>query len=337
MKTRQNPKLTLNENGIFLTSLDFELYWGMRDKIPLEKYKKNILGARKAIPRILKLFAKYEIHATWATVGFLFYNTREELIHNLPSKRTHYINSNLIPYDHIKNIGFSEEEDPFHFAPSLIKTIKSYPHQEIGTHTLSHYYCLEKGQDIETFKNDLEVSLKIAKQHNIVLESLVFPRNQINNEYLDVCKEMGIKALRGNQSNWIYKAKKEEDISIITKGFRFIDRNFNISGHNSYSKDTVLKSFPFNFPASRFLYWYSKNFKFLESFRLQRILSDLSYTSRIGHIYHLWWHPHNFGVNIKKNLNFLEKILRHFKTLKIKYGMTSLNMGELAHLLNMED
>jgi len=83
-------------------------------------------------------------------------------------------------------------------------------------------------------------------------------------EYLDICKEMGIKALRGNQTNWVYKAQKEEEISNLIKGLRFIDRNFNISGHNSYSTDAILESFPFNFPASRFLYWYSSKLKFLE-------------------------------------------------------------------------
>ena len=331
MKIKQKHKLLHHQNGIFIISLDFELYWGMRDKIALEKYKNNILGARKAIPHILKLFDKYNIHATWATVGFLFYNSKKELINNLPQKKTNYINKNLFPYDHIKDIGSNEKEDPFHFAPSLIKKIKSYPHQEIGTHTLSHYYCLEEGQNIETFREDLKTSINIGKKYDITLESLVFPKNQINYEYLDVCKEMGIKALRGTQSNWIYRVNKDEDFSIFIKSLRFIDRNFNISGHNTYSIDKVSNRYPFNFPASRFLYWYSKRFKILEYFRLRRILSDLNYASKKGYIYHLWWHPHNFGSNIKKNLEFLEKIFIHYKSLNIKYGLKSLNMGELAN------
>jgi len=257
--------------GKLIISLDFELYWGMRDKKSLEEYKDNLLGARKAIPLLLNLFKKYNIHTTWAVVGFLLFETRDNLLNNLPSIKTNYENEKLKPYGHIKNIGYNEKEDPFHFAPSIIKLIRSYPDQEIGTHTLSHYYCLEKGQNIHTFREDLKVSINIARKYGIIFESLVFPRNQINNEYLKICKEMGIKALRGNQTNWIYKAQKEEDISKITKGLRFIDRNFNISGHNSYSTDAILKSFPFNFPASRFLYWYSSKFRFLEYFRLRRI------------------------------------------------------------------
>ena len=58
--------------GIFTVSLDFELYWGVRDKRTIEDYEKNLEGAKKAIEVILEVFEEYEVHATWATVGFLF-------------------------------------------------------------------------------------------------------------------------------------------------------------------------------------------------------------------------------------------------------------------------
>ena len=58
--------------GTLIISLDFELFWGMLDVCPLEKYQDHVLGGRKAIPGLLALFQKYGIHATWATVGYLF-------------------------------------------------------------------------------------------------------------------------------------------------------------------------------------------------------------------------------------------------------------------------
>ena len=54
--------------GTLIVSLDFELFWGMLDVCPLEKYQDHVLGGRKAIPGLLALFQKYGIHATWATV-----------------------------------------------------------------------------------------------------------------------------------------------------------------------------------------------------------------------------------------------------------------------------
>ena len=58
--------------GVFVISLDFELYWGVRHLPLVAKYLGNLRGARAAVVALLKLFAEYEIHATWATVGFLF-------------------------------------------------------------------------------------------------------------------------------------------------------------------------------------------------------------------------------------------------------------------------
>ena len=331
MKRNKANKSAHQESGKLIISLDFELFWGMRDKITLEKYKENLIGVKEIIPLILELFKKFKIHATWATIGFLFYDDHNSLRKDLPTNKPLYLNKSMSSYLYINKIRLNENLVSLHFAPSLIKMINNYPFQEIGSHTFSHYYCLEEGQNLETFKADLISAIKVAKNNNISIKSIIFPRNQFNRDYLSVCSEMGIRAFRGNQSSWIYRPLKEENISIAIKLLRFIDRNFNITGHNSYSFNQINFSIPINIRASRFLYWYSQKFKVLEPLRLKRILSDLTYAAKKGEIYHLWWHPHNFGVNQKKNMSFLEKILIHFTKLKKKYGMKSLNMEELAH------
>src|SRR5918911_2960418 len=294
---------------IFVISLDFELYWGMRDEKSLEEYRENLLGVRSAIPALLKLFDEYGIHATWATVGFLFFESRDELMQGLPANKPDYTNALLSPYKHLETIGNDESEDPFHYAPSLVKLISSYPHQEIATHTFSHYFCLEDGQDSGAFKDDIEAAKAVAKKYGLRLESLVFPRNQFNGEYLSVCQEMGIKAYRGNQSFWIYKGKEQVAESRLVRGLRLLDSYLNISGHNCYPGDLIKQERPFNIPASRFLRPYSKILRALEPLRLRRILSDMTHAAKDGLVYHLWWHPHNFGVDLDENISFLKKIL----------------------------
>ena len=321
------------QKGIFTISLDFELYWGIRDNRALGNYKKNLLGVRFVVPSLLKLFDEYNIHTTWAIVGILFFDNRQEIIEALPVNKPYYTNSKFFPYDHINNIGINEKEDPFHYAPSLIKMIISFPHQEIGSHTFSHYYCLQKGQDSRTFKDDLEAAVKIAKKYNLNIESLIFPRHQVNSEYISICRTMGIKTYRGNESFWVYSAKNRERQSLLRRGLRFLDVYFNISGHNCYSIDKVGFDFPFNIPSSRLLRPYLSNLSILEPLRLRRILSGLTYAAKKGLIYHLWWHPHNFGVNLDKNMLFLKKILNHYSKLRKIYGMQSLNMGEIARRL----
>lgn len=321
------------QKGIFTVSLDFELYWGVRDTKRLENYKKNLTGARLAIPAILKLFDEYNIHATWTIVGFLFFETRDELIKGLPAKKPTYIKSEFSPYDHINKIGNNEKEDPFHYAPSLIKTISSYPNQEIGSHTFSHYYCLEAGQDADAFREDLKAAISAAKKCNLDIESLSLPRNQFNREYMSVCKELKIKACRGNQPSWIYKARNAGGQSLLIRILRSADAYFNISGHHCYSLDEIEREIPYNIPASRFLYPYSGKLKILEPLRLRRILSSMTYAAKKGRVFHLWWHPHNFGADTDQNMAFLEKILDHYSELQKTYGMESFSMGEVAREL----
>ena len=86
------------KNGIFTVSLDFELYWGLRDQTTINEYEANMKGVKIAIERILELFDKYDIHATWATVGFLFASNIEELKVLSPEKKPSYHNTKLNPY-----------------------------------------------------------------------------------------------------------------------------------------------------------------------------------------------------------------------------------------------
>ena len=203
--------------GTFTISIDFELYWGVHDKRTLQQYGRNILGARDAIPQMLEAFERYGIHCTWAIVGFLFFDDKEELLQHLPHERPRYANPVLSPYPLIARIGPTERQDPYHFGLSLVRRIKECPHQEIGTHTFSHYYCLEDGQTRETFRADLEAARRSAARLGITLRSLVFPRNQFSADYLGICREAGIEAVRGNQQFWLFRSNGEADETLIKK------------------------------------------------------------------------------------------------------------------------
>jgi len=126
----------------FIISLDFELRWGARDVKIGTQYRKNLLGVRRVVPALLAAFAEYGIHATWATVGFLLFSNRTELLASLPEQRASYDDLRLSPYQDMQAVGLDEEEDPLHFGRSLINQIRAHPGQEIATHTFSHYYCL---------------------------------------------------------------------------------------------------------------------------------------------------------------------------------------------------
>lgn len=318
--------------SIFTISIDFELYWGVRDIVSIEEYKANLLGVYEIVPAILDLFHKYGVHATWATVGFLFCNSYEELLANLPEQKPDYADQLLSPYPYIARMENNESLAPFHFAPSLIQKIGAAHHQELGTHTFSHYCCLEDGQTAADFEDDLRLAVRLAEKHQYQVQSLVFPRNQVNPNYLDICKAMGIIAYRGNESAWYYYPQKRiEYRRPLTRLMRLLDVYFDLTGPNTYALPQS-KSLPINIPASRLLRKYSGKLKALEPLRLRRITNAMETAARKSEIFHLWFHPHELAGNIKENLSFLEKVLAKFSDLQQNYGMQSLTMAEISRL-----
>ena len=322
----------MSKHGAFIISLDFELNWGVHDVFTLGQYEENIMGARKAIPRMLDLFEEFDIHATWATVGLLHFENKKELLDNLPSTRPNYANQNFSPYGKLDTIGENEEEDPLHYASSLIRKIVESSHQELASHTFSHYYCLEKGQTIEEFEVDLKASIEMGVKSGHSIQSLVFPRNQSNMDYLQICKENGITSFRGNERSRVYEASAFHSESLVKRIFRLLDSYVNIFGHHTYPLRKVDMEPIVNLPSSRFLRPYSRRLKSLEPLRLRRIKKSITDAAKNGRVYHLWWHPHNFGKDIDENMLFLTEILKLVADLNMQYGFESLTMGEATRL-----
>ena len=84
--------------GYFVISLDYELMWGVRDSQTKESYGKNILGVKSAINEMLECFKCYNVNATFAIVGFLFHETKDEIFNNIPNVVPNYKNKKLSPY-----------------------------------------------------------------------------------------------------------------------------------------------------------------------------------------------------------------------------------------------
>ncbi|MGG7037087.1 MAG: polysaccharide deacetylase family protein, partial [Flavobacterium sp.] len=276
------------------------------------------------IPRMLELFEKNNISVTWATVGMLFNENWEEWQANIPEILPSYTNVALNPYEYGKK-HVKSGLDHYFFAPNLIRLIQNVKGQEIATHTYSHYYCLETGQTVEQFRADMEQAVKIARKFDIELKSLVFPRNQFNKDYLDVCRDNQIETVRTNPPCWYWDTTKPE--TFFTKFARTGDAYFPF-GKRSYSFNEVEKSKVVGQPASRFLRPQQSS-EFLNNLRLLRIKNEMMQAAKDGEVYHLWWHPHNFGTNTEGAFHSLKAIMDIFALCREKYGMESQTMKEL--------
>ena len=59
-------------------------------------------------------------------------------------------------------------------------------------------------------------------------------------------------------------------------------------------------------------------------------MNEMTMAAKKGEIYHLWWHPHNFGINLYENMNNLKLILEHFKKLQAQYAFGNQTMKGAA-------
>ncbi len=319
-----------SRRGTLVISLDFELNWGVRDWIDLDSYRANLLGVRTALPRLLEMFAEYGIHATWATVGFLFFDEKEDLLAGLPRLRPRYADTSKCPYTALAMVGKDEAQDPFHFGWSLLQQIQQAGGQEIASHTFSHYFCFERGQDAATFREDLAAAVNAGARRGIALESLVFPRNEVRADYLPLCAQQGIKAYRGTPRSWLYRPRAARDETVIRRALRLLDAYVPLTGQNTHCPDAVAAALPRNVPASRFLRPYDARMGRLDQLKVNRVCNELSAAASAGGLYHLWWHPHNFGIHQDENFDMLRHILRHFAELREAHGMQSLTMRDAA-------
>lgn len=313
-----------------IVSLDFELFWGVQDSHAKESYQENILGGRKAIPELLKLFEKYSIHATWATVGFLFAQDAKEAKKYFPKEelKPTYTVLERTSYRCFAGDASVEAERERFYAPEMIELIARTRGQEIGSHTFSHYYCREEGQTVEQFEADMLAAKKIAEDKGYDLTSVVLPRNQCEPEYTKVLQKLGFTAYRDEENDWIHEKVK---IRPLMRLLRLADVYLPLTGQGGYIPKN--ENGIWNLVGSRMYKPYFKKLAFVEKLKIHRIKKQMLHAAKKGLTFHFWWHPHNVGTRTELHLKQLEEVFCYYDKLRKKYGMESVNMREAVDIL----
>jgi peptidoglycan/xylan/chitin deacetylase (PgdA/CDA1 family) len=314
-------------NAKFVISLDFELFWGVSDTHTIASYASNVRGEWTAIPRMLAMFREQGIRVTWATVGMIMCRDYQQWRETRPSVLPAYARPSTSTYSHEKLV---KEHPELFFARSLVDRILSTEGQELGSHTYSHFYCGEPGVTPEQFAADLRCARDIAEEMGTSFQTIVLPRNQIVKEFLNVLPEAGIRVYRGNLQHWLYRSGDAVPGGIAGRAVRFADAFLPVCGSGTVREqhDGSLV----NIPASMFLYPWSASYERLLTMRMQRLKRRMTAAARSGTVFHLWWHPHNFGINLEQNLAVLDEVLQHYRFLADKYGMVSTCLSDFAQV-----
>ena len=185
------------DRGALVVSLDLELLWGYHDVGITDVARGQCDGARAAVGRLLDLFERHQVSATWAIVGHLYLDRAER---DAQGKAHPRHPRPLYPWlrgDWFDALPAGDASScPEWYGRDLVEMIQqARPPQEIGCHTFSHVIFGDPGCDRAVAKAELERSVELARAAGIHLKTMVFPRNQVG--HLPALREAGMEVFRG--------------------------------------------------------------------------------------------------------------------------------------------
>jgi peptidoglycan/xylan/chitin deacetylase (PgdA/CDA1 family) len=265
------------------------------------------------------------VQATWATVGMAMCRDWRQWQEIRPPQLPGYRDARLSNYAH----GALARAYPrLFFARPLVERILDTPGQELASHSYSHFYCNAAGASAEQFAADLACARAIAAPLGARPVSLVFPRNQMNADCLAQLPAAGMRVFRGNRSHWLYRGGHDVAGGMFGRAARFADSWLALSA--PATRAVRIDNGLVDVPASLFLRPWSAPLARLEAWRIARLRAAMSEAARSDSLFHLWWHPYNFGIDCERNLALLESLLRHHARLHDAHGMASLSMSAFA-------
>lgn len=280
--------------GTFIISLDCEGKWGMADKI--SDHHKKFLTEENLVSsyvKLLNLFDKYEVNATFAYV--MAYTLSEQERKSLgPIFRDVQVSGTnwLRHYREAEATGQLEGW----FCPRVFDLTQERQKHEIGCHGFCHLPFAEDLINLEDAQHELAISAEIAASKGIILETFVYPRNQIG--YKELLFQNGYVGYRERlKSN---SALLERPQSLL----RELDVFARAQPHFEDTKGLC------RIPSGYFFNWrHGLRSAIPRSLTRHRWNSILRDAAENGGIAHLWFHPHNL-IDGPTTYEVLEDVLK---------------------------
>ena len=275
------------EKGIFCLTLDTELAWGMVDQPAARTFAQAHSSLKgRVFSRLLELFERFKIKATWAMVGHLFL---KEYQGENGKKHPDLVRPEYswVKGDWLDPLPFgSTETEPFWYGRDILDLIRASPIQhEIGLHSFTHTIWGEKGFSQQAARSELAHAQKYARLAGVAPRSFVFPRNLVG--CLEVLKEFGFIAFRGRE-DWLDNQIR------LGKPYRLV-KQFLKFAPPVFEPCEVLPGL-WDIPASMFLPQvdaFSNWLRLPLKSRVQRAAKGVNAAVRERKVFHLWFHPHN--------------------------------------------
>lgn len=283
--------------GAFTVSIDLELLWGVWDLAPTSSDECADLE-RVIADRLLGLFRRHDVRATWAIVGRLLDDSRG--------------------FDGLR------ASPRCWFAPDIVEAVRrdAIDH-EIGTHSFGHVYF--HASTPEEVAADLRRAAEVHRAHGLPFVSLVFPRNQV--DHLDAVAAAGLRVFRSTDAGVLRWA--EENAARLRPALNLAEKVLAMPSPlvEPIEHDGGL----IELPSSMLLMARNGPRRVIHPRALEHKLTDgLRRAAREKKLFHLWFHPSNFYADMETQLAVLERGLEEASVLRARGELDVMTMGDFA-------
>jgi peptidoglycan/xylan/chitin deacetylase (PgdA/CDA1 family) len=271
--------------GSLCISIDLELAWGIWDKPAAEYHERCAARETMIVERLLALFERAQVGATWAVVGRLL-----ELDATAAASTPH--------------------GERIWYAPELVRKIAASPLQEVGSHSHAHVYFGETAR--ESLRADLAAARAIHERHGLPFKSFVFPRNQV--AHTDLLREAGLRVFRSVDRGWFTTVRSRIGAgagrlaNLVDKALPIPPTTVEPIDHGGGLVEL---------PSSMLLLARNGLRRVIHPAALvAKARLGLEAARRTGRIFHLWFHPSNFYYDTERQLATLGRIVDHAARLR---------------------
>lgn len=277
----QDGEAIQTPQGILCISIDFEMAWGVWDHVTTTDLDLAVQHEGEIVRRLLALFRKYQVPATWAVVAALFDPNANK---RNPTAAWH--------------------------APELVDEIAADPiDHEVASHSYAHIYYGESSR--EAVIDDIGRAVKAHRDLGRPAVSLVFPRNQV--AHLDAIREAGIEVYRSVDEGVLRWTDERAPRmrSLVNLGEKMLPISSPTVRARRHASGLI------ELPSSTLLMGRNGLRRAIRpSITRLKMRQSLARAVERREVFHLWFHPSNFYFEPNLQFDALEETLRQAACLR---------------------
>jgi hypothetical protein len=295
--------------GALVISIDFEYAIGYADEM-LSTERQQLVRAEAAISRrLIELFDRYQVPATWAVVGHLL-----ETDCQVADGRVHadfptavYTDDDLDWFATHPPAGDTTDTLWFDSA-GVIKAVKaSSTAHELASHSYAHIIYGAPHIKPEAIQADLAGIKRIHEEQGLPLTSFIFPRNQEG--FHHELQQLGVRCFRGQSRFWYMRLPGP--LGRLARLFDYYLPSVRTVTPSRHDSGLI------NIPDSLLLLGRNGLRTLVTPGVMKRKLRcGLAAAANRSEIFHLWFHPSNFSYDTETQLAIFEDALMFAATLR---------------------